>query len=190
MSCEDEKKIKTRSTHQLTRNNSCVFFFFFRYKFLDDGKLGEENPFKIHPETGLISTKSPLDREKKNFYDLIIVAEDRGEVPQQATRRLQVSRFVILSDEHSKKSNRRLSLPLIFQIEILDVDDHKPYFKRSIDESPIAMKITEESPVGSEVGFIQAYDEDIGENALIDYVISREKISICYRIVNNRLSLY
>lgn len=64
---------------------------YFRYKFLVEEKLGEENPFKIHPETGLISTRLPLDREKKSSYDLIIVAEDRGEVPQQATRILRVS---------------------------------------------------------------------------------------------------
>ncbi|KAK6620930.1 hypothetical protein RUM43_011229 [Polyplax serrata] len=117
-----------------------------RYKFLDDGKLGNENPFKIHPESGLISTRWPLDKEKKSLYDLIIVAEDRGQVPQQATRRLQV--------------------------EILDIDDHKPYFKRSIDESPMMMKIIEETSVGSEVGLIQALDEDVGENAMIDYIIS------------------
>lgn len=52
------------------------------------------------------------------------------------------------------------------------MDDHKPYFKRSIDESPIVMKVTEESPPETEVGLIQAIDDDIGENAMIDYVIS------------------
>lgn len=36
------------------------------------------------------------------------------------------------------------------------------------------MKIIEETSVGSEVGLIQALDEDVGENAMIDYIISRE----------------
>lgn len=62
-----------------------------RYKFLEDGKLGDENPFKIHFESGLISTRLPLDRETKASYDVIIVAHDLGEVPQQATRVLHVS---------------------------------------------------------------------------------------------------
>lgn len=54
----------------------------------------------------------------------------------------------------------------------MDVDDHKPYFKRSIDESPVVIKMVEETAPGTEIGLIQAVDEDIGENALIDYVIS------------------
>ena len=57
-------------------------------------------------------------------------------------------------------------------MDVIDIDDHKPYFKRSIDESPLQMKIVEESPIGSEVGFIQAYDEDDGDNAKIDYIFS------------------
>lgn len=34
------------------------------------------------------------------------------------------------------------------------------------------MEIEEESPKGTLVGFLAAYDPDIGDNALIDYIIT------------------
>lgn len=40
------------------------------------------------------------------------------------------------------------------------------------DESPLLMSVQEELPVGSAVGNLTAVDEDVGENALIDYVIT------------------
>lgn len=52
------------------------------------------------------------------------------------------------------------------------MDDHPPLFKRSLNESPLLMRVEEESPLGTEVGLIECQDPDIGENANIDYVIS------------------
>jgi len=52
-----------------------------------------------------------------------------------------------------------------------DIDDHKPHFKRSLDSPPIELNVLEEVPVGSKVGVIEAIDEDIGENGMIDYEI-------------------
>lgn len=62
------------------------------------------------PTTGLISTNRLLDREAKDKYKLLLVIQDQGEVPQQATRELLV------------------------QLE--DVDDHKPVFKRALVSKP------------------------------------------------------
>lgn len=56
--------------------------------------------------SGLITTAVPLDREAKAQYTLLLVAADKGPVPQQATRLLTV--------------------------RVTDVDDHKPVFKRSV----------------------------------------------------------
>jgi hypothetical protein len=47
-----------------------------------------------------------LDREQKENYTLIIVIQDHGEPPQQATR--------------------------VLQVQVLDIDDHKPLFKRGL----------------------------------------------------------
>lgn len=34
------------------------------------------------------------------------------------------------------------------------------------------MEIEEESPYGTLVGYLSAYDSDIGDNAVIDYIIT------------------
>ncbi|KAJ1528348.1 hypothetical protein ONE63_006768 [Megalurothrips usitatus] len=117
------------------------------YRFLEDGKTGSDaSHFSINPASGLISTRTPLDRETKAQFSLLLVAADRGPVPQQTTRLLTV--------------------------HVTDVDDHKPVFKRAVDESPLVMTVQEELAVGSPVGNLTAVDEDVGENALIDYVIT------------------
>lgn len=71
-------------------DNWKVFFRTYRYKFLREGKQ-DPLPFKINAETGLISTRSALDREKTSSYQIIVLAHDRGDVPQEATRLLQVN---------------------------------------------------------------------------------------------------
>ncbi|KAJ8680655.1 hypothetical protein QAD02_016442 [Eretmocerus hayati] len=117
------------------------------FKFLEDGNTGSDaSAFKINRETGLITTRNLLDRETKDTYTLILVAQDRGEPPQQATR--------------------------VLQVKVVDIDDHKPHFKRSFYSPPIEFQIKEEVPIGTKIGTIQAIDEDIGENGMIDYAIS------------------
>ncbi|KAG8229142.1 hypothetical protein J437_LFUL009211 [Ladona fulva] len=121
------------------------------YRFLDDGKSGSDAmAFSINRDTGLITTKQLLDREKKDRYTLILEASDLGEPPQQASR--------------------------VLDVIVEDVDDHRPIFKRSLYEDPIVMNIKEEIEVGTIVGNISAVDEDIGNNANIDYRI------ICVRL--------
>lgn len=56
--------------------------------------------------SGLITTRTPLDRERQAQFTLLLVAADKGTVPQQTTRLLTV--------------------------HVTDVDDHKPVFKRSV----------------------------------------------------------
>ncbi|XP_034950821.1 cadherin EGF LAG seven-pass G-type receptor 1 isoform X2 [Chelonus insularis] len=115
------------------------------FKFLEDGNFGNDaNTFKINRDTGLITTKKLLDREIKDSYTLILIVQDLGSPPQQASR--------------------------ILQVIVNDIDDHKPHFKRSLDSPPIEMTVEEESPIGTYVGVIEALDEDIGENGMIDYV--------------------
>lgn len=116
------------------------------FKFLEDGNFGNDaSMFSINSETGLITTKKLLDRETKGSYTLILVAQDLGDPPQQATR--------------------------ILQVIVDDIDDHKPHFKRNLDSTPLELSIYEEEPVGIDIGVVEAIDEDIGENGLIDYVI-------------------
>ncbi|XP_068081067.1 cadherin-87A [Anabrus simplex] len=114
------------------------------YKFLDNGV--NTVAFKIDHESGLISTRQLLDREQRENYTLILVVQDQGQPPQQATRELR--------------------------IQVLDIDDHKPLFKRSLEDEPIVLAVEEEVELGTEVGTVEAVDEDIGENGMIDYLIT------------------
>ncbi|XP_017888603.1 cadherin-23 [Ceratina calcarata] len=116
------------------------------FKFLEDGNFGKDaSAFKINSETGLITTRKLLDRETKDSYTLILVAQDLGSPPQQATR--------------------------VLQVIVNDIDDHKPHFKRTLDSPPIELSVLEEEPLGTKVGIIEAIDEDINENGMIDYAI-------------------
>ncbi|XP_046625369.1 cadherin-23 isoform X1 [Neodiprion virginianus] len=116
------------------------------FKFLEEGNFGNDaSSFSINSETGLITTKKLLDRETKDSYTLILVAQDLGDPPQQATR--------------------------ILQVIINDIDDHKPHFKRSLDSPPVEISTYEEVPIGTNIGVVEAIDEDIEENGMIDYVI-------------------
>ncbi|XP_044726882.1 cadherin-23 [Chrysoperla carnea] len=113
------------------------------YKLLNDGV--DYLAFKIDPNSGLITTRVLLDREKKEFYSLVLVVQDKGDPPQQTTR--------------------------VLQVQVTDVDDHKPHFIRGIDDTPLTFSIEEEVANETIVGTIIAEDQDIGENGEIDYII-------------------
>ncbi|XP_075970125.1 cadherin 74A [Anticarsia gemmatalis] len=102
--------------------------------------------FSIDPHSGLITTRQSLDRERKASYTLVLLVTDRGQPPQQSTR--------------------------IVTVMVNDVDDHKPHFGRNLDDPPLLMTTKEEVPIGTVIGQFEAIDEDIGENAAIDYAIT------------------
>lgn len=133
------------------------------FKFLEDGNFGKDaSAFKINSETGLITTRKLLDREAKDSYTLILVAQDLGNPPQQATR--------------------------VLQVIVNDIDDHKPHFRRNLDSPPIELTIFEEKAVGTKVGLIEAIDEDIDENGMIDYAIvygNEAGLFVVERLENN-----
>ncbi|XP_059061390.1 cadherin-23 [Achroia grisella] len=102
--------------------------------------------FAIDPQSGIITTRQSLDRERKASYTLVLLVSDRGQPPQQSTR--------------------------IVTVTVADVDDHKPHFARNLDDPPLLMTIKEEVPIGTVIGTFEAIDEDIGDNAAIDYTIT------------------
>ncbi|XP_004530778.1 cadherin-23 [Ceratitis capitata] len=113
------------------------------YKILED--TIDSETFAIDDKSGLITTLQMLDREEKDMYNIILEVSDDGQPRQSVTR--------------------------ILQITVLDVDDHVPHFAREIDAVPTAFRILEEEPEGTVVGNLTAIDEDVGDNALIDYAI-------------------
>ena len=56
-------------------------------------------------------------------------------------------------------------------VVVKDVNDHKPKFNRQKNSVPLSMEVEEELDIGSSIGQVEAIDQDIGENAVIDYAI-------------------
>ncbi|XP_043928775.1 protocadherin Fat 4-like [Protopterus annectens] len=105
----------------------------------------DDNNFAIENTTGMIMLCKSLDFETKSAYILHITATDKGWL--------------------SKSSS------VIVTIHVLDVDDNLPVFSR--DEYFIYL--AEDSPIGTAVLQLSAYDADLGENAEINYAIENDE---------------
>ena len=114
------------------------------YSFPDDGTIVRDL-FTIDSNTGLITTRVALDREERQSYTLILEARDLGSPAQQTSRLLNVI--------------------------VKDIDDHPPRFDRQKNSVPLSMDVEEELELGTRLGEVTAIDEDIGENAAINYAI-------------------
>eukprot|EP00079_Xenopus_tropicalis_P034331 XP_017948102.1 PREDICTED: protocadherin alpha-8-like [Xenopus tropicalis] len=105
--------------------------------------------FKINPafsgDFSLI-VNSPLDREKKSEYQVVITAKDEG-YPS-------------------------LSVSMTINVEVSDVNDNAPLFQQSSD----TIFIRENNPPGSHIYTVSASDSDTGQNSFITYSLSESFI--------------
>lgn len=118
----------------------------------DEGKNGrvsykfvtEEsyNSFALDPATGLITTKRVFDRERTGRYTLIVEARDHGENPKASSCLVDV----IINDEN----------------------DNAPAFERPIYN----VSVFEDVARGTRILTVSAVDEDIGNNAIVNYYIT------------------
>jgi hypothetical protein len=110
-----------------------------RFAFQVDG-IGntlETDEFLINPDSGLIVSKKPLDRESQDRYHLVLVAKD------------------YLGEPQSFETLQQLT------ILIRDVDDNKPEFTRTpASEETYVFSISENQNRGSVVGQVTAIDRD------------------------------
>uniref|UniRef100_T1J7N4 Cadherin domain-containing protein n=1 Tax=Strigamia maritima TaxID=126957 RepID=T1J7N4_STRMM len=117
-----------------------------RFSLLDLGYGGSiRRFFTINTDTGLITTRRPLDRELEENYTLVVAATQVGPYMPQAYH--------------------------IVHVSVTDVNDNVPYFPRPVNSDPLEMKVLEESDPGTTVGIIEAVDRDKGENAVMSYSI-------------------
>ncbi|XP_057555390.1 cadherin-19 isoform X2 [Hippopotamus amphibius kiboko] len=111
--------------------------------------------FSIEPTTGVIRISSKMDRELQDEYWVIIQAKDMIGLPGALSGTTSVL------------------------IKLSDVNDNKPIFKDSL----YRFSVSESAPVGTSLGTIMAYDNDIGENAEMDYSI--EEDSETFDVITN-----
>lgn len=112
--------------------------------------------FSVEPTTGIIRISSKMDRELQDEYWLIIQAKD-------------------MIGQHGALSGTASVL-----IKLSDINDNKPIFKDSF----YRLTVSESAPTGTTIGKITAYDNDIGENAEMDYFIEDDD-SLTFDIITN-----
>lgn len=103
--------------------------------------------FHMDAETGLITTRSELDREKSGTVELKISARDGGPNPKWAYTQLKVS--------------------------VLDENDEKPKFTQELVNISISEDITENSPLA----LITAMDHDQGTNGSVIYTLHADTVA-------------
>ncbi|KAK7480800.1 hypothetical protein BaRGS_00027966, partial [Batillaria attramentaria] len=96
-------------------------------------------PFRIDPHNGIISVRGKLDREISPVIHLKVFATDHGQIPQTGTADVRIS--------------------------LQDVNDQFPTFNQSIFE----YRVSEDTPVGTFLGKLAAYDMDEGQNGVFEF---------------------
>ncbi|KAM5222404.1 cadherin-19 [Ctenodactylus gundi] len=112
--------------------------------------------FSVEPTTGVIRISSTMDRELQDEYWVIIQAKDMIGQPGALSGTTSVL------------------------IKLSDINDNKPLFKESL----YRLTVSELAPVGTSVGKIVAYDNDIGNNAEMDYSLEEDD-SQTFDIITN-----
>ncbi|XP_039181766.1 protocadherin alpha-1-like [Crotalus tigris] len=108
------------------------------YSFHDSVPLHVTKLFSINSDTGEIRVIGKLDYEESKFYELPIVAEDKGNSPLSG---------------HCK-----------VLIEVLDMNDNIP----EISVNSLSVPLPEDSPPGIVVAILSASDRDSGTNGQIN----------------------
>lgn len=98
--------------------------------------------FDLDPLTGLISTKKVFDRERTGRYTLIVEARDYGKFPKWSSCLVDV----IISDQN----------------------DNAPAFEQPVYNA----SVFEDATRGTHVLEVSAVDDDIGNNAVVNYYIT------------------
>ena len=102
--------------------------------------------FRIHPQTGSITTRLRLDRESHELYTLLIKAEDQGVVTE------------------------RKSSTATVKITVKDENDNRPQFTKKFYTFTVEENINvQHHPVIAE---IKATDADSGQNGVVQYSIT------------------
>lgn len=94
--------------------------------------------FHVDPVSGWVTAAIEFDREKRDSYQVTIIASDNG--------------------------SQRLTGSALLNVTILDQNDNQPHLL-PCDKVPTPLMVWENSPVGTFVGDLIASDADAGRNS-------------------------
>ncbi|XP_046644672.1 fat-like cadherin-related tumor suppressor homolog isoform X5 [Daphnia pulicaria] len=105
---------------------------------------GESSDLKLDPNTGLLTVSGQLDRERRDFYEVVVIARD------------------------GSPNGPGLTAKALVRVRILDVNDVAPRFARPWQ----VVKIREDMPVGAVVALVEASDPDLGLGGVVRYSLA------------------
>ncbi|GAB1292503.1 Protocadherin-16 [Apodemus speciosus] len=112
-------------------------------------QLSEDSKaFRIHPQTGEVTTLQTLDREQQSSFQLLVQVQDGGSPPRSATGTVHVA--------------------------VLDLNDNSPTFLQASGAAGggLPIQVPDRVPPGTLVTTLQAKDPDEGENGTILYTLT------------------
>lgn len=98
--------------------------------------------FELNSKRGLITTKKIFDREETGRYTLIVEARDHGDPPKSSS--------------------------CIVDVIISDQNDNRPVFEQTVYNA----SVHEDASRGTNILEVSAVDDDIGNNAVVNYFIT------------------
>ena len=133
--------------------------------------------FDIDSQTGLLTLAKKLDFERQNVHEIVIVARDGGEVPQETSAFITVRVSALgenqnvasesgeSSGEYTESPTRSVAVPAPGSNENVPEFESKSY----------SIEILESADPGSSVLKVKALDKDSGENGRILYSLRFDK---------------
>nr|XP_030687106.1 protocadherin-16 isoform X2 [Globicephala melas] len=112
-------------------------------------QLSEDSKaFRIHPQTGEVTTLQTLDRERQSSYQLLVQVQDGGSPPRSVTGTIHIA--------------------------VLDLNDNSPTFLQASGAAGggLPVQVPDGVPPGTLVTTLQARDPDEGENGTILYMLT------------------
>ncbi|XP_010642587.1 protocadherin-16 [Fukomys damarensis] len=112
-------------------------------------QLSEDNKaFRIHPQTGEVTTLQTLDREQQSSFQLLVQVQDGGSPPRSTTGTVHIA--------------------------VLDLNDNSPTFLQASGAAGggLPIQVPDRVPPGTLVTTLQAKDPDEGENGTILYTLT------------------
>ncbi|EPQ20282.1 Protocadherin-16 [Myotis brandtii] len=108
----------------------------------------DSKAFRIHPQTGEVTTLQTLDRERQSSYQLLVRVQDGGSPPRSATGTVHIA--------------------------VLDLNDNSPTFLQASGAAGggLPIQVPDRVPPGTLVTTLQAKDPDEGENGTILYTLT------------------